>query len=110
MSFSAVVNVRHGGRDLAHRRYLPSFLSVSVGYEYESCLDVVLWEKRTAVLQGYELDASNMGGWMLDKHHVLDIQNGKTSSCRLRVITKSVADAGGPSGLQAGRLYPESPQ
>ncbi|XP_062332162.1 teneurin-3 isoform X4 [Osmerus eperlanus] len=49
---------------------------VSVGYEYESCLDAVLWEKRTAMLQGYELDASNMGGWMLDKHHVLDVQNG----------------------------------
>ncbi|KAK6298562.1 hypothetical protein J4Q44_G00316170 [Coregonus suidteri] len=25
---------------------------VSVGYEYESCLDVILWEKRTAILQG----------------------------------------------------------
>ncbi|MBZ3885879.1 Teneurin-3 [Sciurus carolinensis] len=49
---------------------------VSVGYEYESCLDLTLWEKRTAILQGYELDASNMGGWTLDKHHVLDIQNG----------------------------------
>ncbi|XP_077464637.1 teneurin-3 isoform X2 [Stigmatopora argus] len=49
---------------------------VSVGYEYESCLDVVHWEKRTAVLQGYEVDAANMGGWMLDKHHVLDVQNG----------------------------------
>ncbi|KAM9329351.1 teneurin-3 isoform 7-T7 [Gastrophryne carolinensis] len=49
---------------------------VSVGYEYESCLDLTLWEKRTAVLQGYELDASNMGGWTLDKHHVLDVQNG----------------------------------
>lgn len=83
MSFSTVVNVRRGGRDLAHHRYLPSFHSVSVGYEYESCLDVVLWEKRTAALQGYELDASNMGGWMLDKHHVLDIQNGKKVSCRL---------------------------
>lgn len=88
MSFSAVVIVGHGGHDLAHRRFLPSLLSVSVGYEYESCLDVVLWEKRTAVLQGYELDASNMGGWMLDKHHVLDIQNGKTSSCRPCVITE----------------------
>lgn len=54
-------------------------LSVSVGYEYESCLDLTLWEKRTAVLQGYELDASNMGGWTLDKHHVLDVQNGKPS-------------------------------
>uniref|UniRef100_A0A8C0E0K7 Teneurin-3 n=1 Tax=Balaenoptera musculus TaxID=9771 RepID=A0A8C0E0K7_BALMU len=49
---------------------------VSVGYEYESCLDLTLWEKRTAVLQGYELDASNMGGWTLNKHHVLDVQNG----------------------------------
>ncbi|XP_051920619.1 teneurin-3 isoform X7 [Hippocampus zosterae] len=49
---------------------------VSVGYEYESCLDVVHWEKRTALLQGYEVDAANMGGWMLDKHHVLDVQNG----------------------------------
>ncbi|XP_066534387.1 teneurin-3 [Hoplias malabaricus] len=49
---------------------------VSVGFEYESCLDLILWEKRTAVLQGYELDASNMGGWTLDKHHVLDVQSG----------------------------------
>uniref|UniRef100_A0A671XBZ9 Teneurin transmembrane protein 3 n=1 Tax=Sparus aurata TaxID=8175 RepID=A0A671XBZ9_SPAAU len=49
---------------------------VSVGFEYESCLDLILWEKRTAILQGYELDASNMGGWTLDKHHILDLQNG----------------------------------
>ncbi|XP_078252785.1 teneurin-3-like isoform X2 [Rhinoraja longicauda] len=49
---------------------------VSVGYEYESCLDLILWEKRTAVLQGYELDSANMGGWSLDKHHVLDVENG----------------------------------
>ncbi|KAK9981184.1 hypothetical protein ABG768_000741 [Culter alburnus] len=49
---------------------------VSVGFEYESCLDLILWEKRTAILQGYELDASNMGGWTLDRHHVLDVQNG----------------------------------
>lgn len=81
-----------------------------MGYEYETCLDVVFWEKRTAALQGYELDASNMGGWMLDKHHILDIQNGESGSCRLCVITISVADAGGPSGLQADCLYPESPQ
>uniref|UniRef100_A0A8C1ZZW6 Teneurin-3 n=1 Tax=Cyprinus carpio TaxID=7962 RepID=A0A8C1ZZW6_CYPCA len=49
---------------------------VSVGFEYESCLDLILWEKRTAILQGYELDASNMGGWTLDTHHILDVQNG----------------------------------
>lgn len=52
-------------------------LTVSVGFEYESCLDLILWEKRTAVLQGYELDASNVGGWTLDKHHILDVQNGR---------------------------------
>ncbi|XP_058886957.1 teneurin-4 isoform X1 [Acipenser ruthenus] len=49
---------------------------VSVGYEYESCPDLILWEKRTAVLQGYETDASNLGGWALDKHHALNIQSG----------------------------------
>ncbi|CAB1348377.1 unnamed protein product [Coregonus sp. 'balchen'] len=49
---------------------------VSVGYEYESCPDLILWEKRTAVLQGYEITASNLGGWALDKHHALNIQSG----------------------------------
>uniref|UniRef100_A0A663EP74 Teneurin-4 n=1 Tax=Aquila chrysaetos chrysaetos TaxID=223781 RepID=A0A663EP74_AQUCH len=49
---------------------------VSVGYEYESCPDLILWEKRTAVLQGYEIDASKLGGWTLDKHHALNIQSG----------------------------------
>ncbi|KAG2457049.1 TEN4 protein, partial [Polypterus senegalus] len=49
---------------------------VSVGYEYESCPDLILWEKRTAVLQGYEMDASNLDGWTLDKHHALNIQSG----------------------------------
>ncbi|XP_036379403.1 teneurin-4-like isoform X6 [Megalops cyprinoides] len=49
---------------------------VSVGYEYESCPDLILWEKRTAVLQGYESVASNLGGWSLDRHHALSIQSG----------------------------------
>uniref|UniRef100_A0A8B9IS25 Teneurin transmembrane protein 4 n=1 Tax=Amazona collaria TaxID=241587 RepID=A0A8B9IS25_9PSIT len=49
---------------------------VSVGYEYESCPDLILWEKRTAVLQGYEIDASKLGGWSLDKHHALNIRSG----------------------------------
>lgn len=51
--------------------------AVSVGYEYESCPDLILWEKRTAVLQGYEIDASKLGGWSLDKHHALNIQSGE---------------------------------
>ncbi|XP_038630838.1 teneurin-1 isoform X3 [Scyliorhinus canicula] len=49
---------------------------VSVGYEYETCPDLILWEKRTTILQGFEKDASNLGGWSLDKHHVLNIQSG----------------------------------
>ncbi|CAB1447345.1 unnamed protein product, partial [Pleuronectes platessa] len=50
---------------------------VSVGFEYESCPDLILWEKRTAVLQGYELTASKLGGWTIDKHHALNIQSGR---------------------------------
>uniref|UniRef100_A0AAR2LTC1 Teneurin-2 n=1 Tax=Pygocentrus nattereri TaxID=42514 RepID=A0AAR2LTC1_PYGNA len=47
---------------------------VSVGYEYETCPSLVLWEKRTAGLQGYELEPSNLGGWSLDKHHILNLR------------------------------------
>ncbi len=54
-----------------------SLLLVSVGFEYESCPDLILWEKRTAVLQGYETTASNLGGWSVDKHHALNIQSGE---------------------------------
>uniref|UniRef100_A0A8C1N9G0 Teneurin transmembrane protein 4 n=1 Tax=Cyprinus carpio TaxID=7962 RepID=A0A8C1N9G0_CYPCA len=49
---------------------------VSVGFEYESCPDLILWEKRTAVLQGYETIASHLGGWSVDKHHALNVQSG----------------------------------
>lgn len=53
---------------------------VSVGFEYESCPDLILWEKRTAVLQGYETTASKLGGWTLDKHHALNIQSGESTA------------------------------
>ncbi|XP_044793134.2 teneurin-1 isoform X3 [Bubalus bubalis] len=49
---------------------------VSVGYEYEMCPDFILWEKRTIILQGFEMDASNLGGWSLNKHHILNPQSG----------------------------------
>ncbi|XP_073507213.1 teneurin-2 isoform X1 [Phyllobates terribilis] len=49
---------------------------VSVGFEYETCLGLILWEKRTAVLQGFELDPSNLGGWSLDKHHIVNVKSG----------------------------------
>ncbi|XP_068014526.1 teneurin-2 isoform X14 [Melanerpes formicivorus] len=49
---------------------------VSVGFEYETCPSLILWEKRTALLQGFELEPSNLGGWSLDKHHVLNVKSG----------------------------------
>lgn len=55
---------------------------VSVGYEYESCASLILWEKRTAILQGYELDPTSLGGWSLDKHHILNTRSGTyTHTC-----------------------------
>lgn len=54
---------------------LPSPI-VSVGYEYESCASLILWEKRTVILQGYELDPTNLGGWSLNKHHILNTRSG----------------------------------
>lgn len=59
---------------------------VSVGFEYESCPDLILWEKRTAVLQGYETIASKLGGWTIDKHHALNIQSGESASCSFSYI------------------------
>lgn len=55
------------------------FIPVSVGYEYESCPGVVHWERRTALMQGFELVPSNLGGWSLDKHHDLNIRSGETT-------------------------------
>uniref|UniRef100_A0A672JPX9 Teneurin transmembrane protein 1 n=1 Tax=Salarias fasciatus TaxID=181472 RepID=A0A672JPX9_SALFA len=53
-----------------------TYATVSVGYEYESCPGVVQWERRTALMQGFELVPSNLGGWSLDKHHALNIHSG----------------------------------
>lgn len=66
--------------------FVSLLLTVSVGYEYESCPDLILWEKRTAVLQGYEIDASKLGGWSLDKHHALNIQSGRLTVAHSRRI------------------------
>jgi hypothetical protein len=48
-----------------------------VGYEYEMCPEFILWEQRTVVLQGFEMDASNLGGWSLNKHHIFNPQSGE---------------------------------
>nr|CAD7200938.1 unnamed protein product [Timema douglasi] len=41
---------------------------ISVGYQYSSCPSI-LWETQTAVLQGFDVDISDVGGWSLDIHH-----------------------------------------
>lgn len=67
---------------------------MSVGFEYETCPSLILWEKRTALLQGFELDPSNLGGWSLDKHHVLNIKSGKFIDIHLwggRVVSLTLA-------------------
>lgn len=72
--------------------------SVSVGYEYESCASLILWEKRTVMLQGYELDPTSLGGWSLDKHHILNTRSGTTLThslntkwgCTLGVVAQSL--------------------
>ncbi|KAK2499736.1 hypothetical protein MC885_011472 [Smutsia gigantea] len=43
-------------------------------YGQRTCPSLILWEKRTALLQGFELDPSNLGGWSLDKHHILNVK------------------------------------
>lgn len=55
--------------------------SVSIGYEYESCPGFIQWERRTALMQGFELVPSNLGGWSLDKHHALNIRSGESTQC-----------------------------
>lgn len=54
------------------------------------------------VIQGYELDASNMGGWMLDKHHILDIQNGKKRSLPALCVCVRVCVCGAEIGTSVG--------
>uniref|UniRef100_A0A8C6U495 Teneurin transmembrane protein 1 n=1 Tax=Neogobius melanostomus TaxID=47308 RepID=A0A8C6U495_9GOBI len=50
--------------------------TVAVGYEFESCPGVIQWERRTAMMQGFELVPSNLGGWSLDRHHALNLRSG----------------------------------
>ena len=61
---------------------------MSVGYEYESCASLILWEKRTAILQGYELDPTSLGGWSLDKHHILNTRSGTYKQAYIQSQTR----------------------
>lgn len=49
---------------------------ISVGYQYSSCPSVI-WETQTAMLQGFDVDISDIGGWSLDIHHHYNFHEGK---------------------------------
>uniref|UniRef100_A0A8C4QZ87 EGF-like domain-containing protein n=1 Tax=Eptatretus burgeri TaxID=7764 RepID=A0A8C4QZ87_EPTBU len=49
---------------------------VSVGFEYERCPDVILWERSWRSLQGRPLDISGLGAWSVHVHHSLHIPSG----------------------------------
>lgn len=36
-----------------------------------------MWEVQTAVLQGFDVDISDIGGWSLDVHHHYNFHEGK---------------------------------
>ncbi|XP_049862885.1 teneurin-a isoform X3 [Schistocerca gregaria] len=48
---------------------------ISVGYQYSSC-PAVIWETQTAMLQGFDVDISDVGGWSLDIHHHYNFHEG----------------------------------
>ncbi|XP_050530422.1 teneurin-a isoform X1 [Daktulosphaira vitifoliae] len=48
---------------------------VSVGYEYINCNQIV-WEVQMTVLQGFDVDISDIGGWSLDVHHHYNFHEG----------------------------------
>ncbi|XP_046395629.1 teneurin-a isoform X3 [Ischnura elegans] len=48
---------------------------ISVGYEYEGC-DTIIWEPRTALMRGFDVDVSDIGGWSLDVHHHYNFHEG----------------------------------
>lgn len=56
---------------------------VSIGYEYKSCTQTV-WEVQMAVLQGFDVDISDIGGWSLDVHHHYNFHEGNFDYMRTR--------------------------
>ena len=48
---------------------------VKVGYEYESCHQII-WNVQSTRISGQDLSVSNIGGWDLDIHHRYNFQEG----------------------------------
>ncbi|XP_044012987.1 teneurin-a isoform X1 [Aphidius gifuensis] len=48
---------------------------ISIGYQHSTCTSVI-WETQTAMLQGFDVDISDVGGWGLDIHHHYNFHEG----------------------------------
>lgn len=48
---------------------------ISIGYQHSTC-PAVIWETQTAMLQGFDVDISDIGGWGLDIHHHYNFHEG----------------------------------
>lgn len=76
---------------------------VSVGYEHSTCEEPI-WETQTAVLKGFDVDISDIGGWGLDIHHHYNfhegiLQKGDGSTLHLKQYPRTVQVVMG-TGLQ----------
>ncbi|KAG8307286.1 hypothetical protein J6590_024932 [Homalodisca vitripennis] len=76
---------------------------ISVGYEHATCPNIV-WETQTAMLQGFDVDISDVGGWSLDIHHHYNfhegiLQKGDGSTLHLKQFPRTVRVVMG-TGLQ----------
>ena len=48
---------------------------VSVGYKHSTCHRII-WETQTAILHGFDVDISDIGGWGLNIHHHYNFHEG----------------------------------
>ncbi|XP_054267852.1 teneurin-a-like isoform X4 [Macrosteles quadrilineatus] len=76
---------------------------ISVGYEHATCPNII-WETQTAMLQGFDVDISDVGGWSLDIHHHYNfhegiLQKGDGSTLHLKQFPRTVRVVMG-TGLQ----------
>ncbi|KAG8175100.1 hypothetical protein JTE90_024602 [Oedothorax gibbosus] len=49
--------------------------TVSVGYEYSSCHNII-WEVQSTQVSGHDMSVSDIGGWNLDIHHKYNFHEG----------------------------------
>lgn len=65
---------------------------MSIGYEYKTCNQIV-WEVQMAVLQGFDVDISDIGGWSLDVHHHYNFHEGKWEFVKIKTRSNIRSDS-----------------